>query len=114
VSISVAKEFVKAIIAPKATPIPILKKNIKNLSFEKKSRVEKNIPMTSPIRIIGSFLLSFVAFLAKSGAVNIEKNGKIALIKPMNDLDAPNTSEKFEINRLPEIYERFTENPIKE
>ena len=44
-----------------------------------------------PILIIGSFLLSFAAFLANRGAVNNEKKGRIALIKPINDFDAPNT-----------------------
>ena len=67
-----------------------------------------------PALIIGSFLLSFAAFLANRGAVNIEKKGKMALITPINDLEAPNTSEKFEINKLPLIYEIFMQNPIKE
>lgn len=101
--ISVANEFVKAIIAPNDTPIPILRKNIRYLSFEKKSSVEKNIPITRPTLIIGSFLLSFAAFLANSGADNIEKKGKIALINPIKDFDAPRTSAKFEINKLPAI-----------
>jgi len=29
-------------------------------------------------------------------------------------LEAPNTSEKFEMNKLPLIYEIFMQNPIKE
>lgn len=112
--ISVARELVRPIVAPKDTPIPILKIKINNLSYEKKSNIEKNAPTIRPVLIIGSFLLSLAAFLAKKGAVKIEKNGKTAFITPIKDLEAPNTSEKFEINKFPLIYEIFIQNPIKE
>jgi hypothetical protein len=94
--------------------MPILRNNIQNLSLEKKRNTEKISPNTNPNLIMGSFFLAFAAFLANKKADNIENRGSIALIIPIKDLDAPKDSAKFEMNKLPAIYERLIENPIKE